>query len=164
MQMVAATVNQGSENPLRTHNPELQMRQRREPEAEATGEQRAAYLALEAQQSAPAAYTMLLSRIDNQLREGGADAALVERLRSLLSERIRSLTAHTRDTLQALPQVQALGVAELDALPEVVQERLREGESTEPVLDLLRTPRFAAIMRDEPRMRFYGPGGMLRAS
>lgn len=164
MQMVAATVNQGSENPLRAHNPELQMRQRREPEAETTGEQRAAYLALEAQQSAPAAYTMLLSRIDNQLREGGADAALVERLRSLLSTRIRSLTAHTREAVQALPQVAELGVNELGTLPEVVQERLREGEGTDTVLDLLRTPRFAAAMRDEPRTRFYGPGGMLRAS
>jgi hypothetical protein len=63
-----------------------------------------------------------------------------------------------------LPEVQALGVESLQQLPRLIAAHIHAGTQREAVMSLLRSPSFAAIIKDESRTTTYGPRGMLRAS
>jgi hypothetical protein len=164
MEVVTSTLVKPSEANLRPQNSDILPRQQRE-EVTGTGEGegRPAYTG-EAGVLAPNAYMMLISRIDNMIRKGRPEPRTVEQLARLLGERVQGLMLPARRHLEALPEVQALRVNSLRELPAVIAAHLEAGTESEALLALLRSPAFAAAMKDESRTATYGPHGMLRAS
>lgn len=123
----------------------------------------------ETSEQLPPSYMLLISRIDNMMRKGQPEPEPVEQLGRLLTDKIARMTASTRRILAQLPQVKALEVDDLVHLPRVVTDRIQDdgiqtGDDAGPVMDLLRSPVFAAQMKDETRTATYGPQGFLRAS
>jgi hypothetical protein len=161
---VNPTSGKTSETNLRPQNADVLLRQRvqeRERLAELesnTGE------GGEGWQYVPSRYMVLISRIDRMMRQGQPDRPLVDRLTSLLGERIAALTPRSRRTLEELPEVRALGVESLLQLPRVLAAHLHAGTQHEAVMALLRSPEFAAAIKDEARTTTYTPQGLLRAS
>jgi hypothetical protein len=161
---VNPTSGKTSETNLRPQNADVLLRQRvqeRERLAELesnTGE------GGEGGQYVPSRYMVLISRIDRMMRQGQPDRPLVDRLTSLLGERIAALTPRSRRTLEELPEVRALGVESLLQLPRVLAAHLHAGTQHEAVMALLRSPEFAAAIKDEARTTTYTPQGLLRAS
>ncbi len=118
----------------------------------------------EVSESLPPSYMLLISRIDNMMRKGQPEPEPVEQLGRLLMEKIARMTASTRRILAELPQVKALEVEDLTHLPRAVTDRIQAGDESGAVMDLLRSPVFAAQMKNETRSATYGPQGFLRAS
>jgi hypothetical protein len=164
MYAVNAAIGKSSEANIRPQNPDVLLRQRtqdrlRLSELEGgTGQQG------EGGQYVPSRYMVLISRIDRMQQQGQPDRPLVDQLTNLLGERIAGLSLAVRRHLQELPELKALGVENLAQLPRVIAAHLHAGTQREAVMNLLRSPDFAAAIKDESRTATYGPRGMLRAS
>lgn len=161
---IAATTAKTSETSLRPQNADVLLRQRTQyphslPEPEGRGEQGG-----DSGRFVPSRYMVLISRVDRMQTQEQVDRPLVDRLTNLLGERIAALSQRVRRTLEALPEVRALGVENLLQLPRVIAAHLHAGTQHEAVMALLRAPAFAAAIKDESRTTTYTPQGMLRAS
>jgi hypothetical protein len=112
----------------------------------------------------PSRYMVLISRIDRMQSQHRPERPLVDRLTSLLGERLAALSPHARRALAALPEVRALDVEDPLQLPRVIAAHLQAGTQAEAVMALLRSPEFAAAIKDEARTATYTSQGLLRAS
>lgn len=161
---ISPTTAKTNEANLRPQNADVLLRQRtqdtqRPPELDGGEEQGG-----EGGRFVPSRYMVLISRIDRMQSQEQTNRPLVDRLTSLLGERISALSPRVRRTLEALPEVRALGVENLLQLPRVIAEHLHAGTQHEAVMALLRAPAFAAAIKDEARTQTYTPQGLLRAS
>ena len=163
---ITATTGKTNETSLRpqNQNADVLLRQRAQERPEAPPLGGGPGQDGEGGQYVPSRYMVLISRVDRMQSEGTLDKPLVDQLTSLLGQRLAGLSAHARRTLLALPEVQALGVDNLLSLPRIIAAHLHAGTQREAVMALLRSPDFAAAIKDESRTTTYGPRGMLRAS
>ena len=114
--------------------------------------------------NSPGDYMMLISRIDNMLREGRFDREPVDHLARYLAGRIAQLPVGSRQNLQALPEMRTLGVNNLTLLPTTLSNGFHSRTQTPELFALLRSPVFAAAMKNENGPGTYGPRGLMRAS
>ena len=164
MQVISSAVTKGSDSNIRPQNADVMLRQRPHQEQPLSESERSATLAAEGSQKAPSGYMVLISRIDNMLRQGRPERASVEKLAQILADRIARLGPQTRRSLLEISQVKALGVDNLTQLPQTITAHIYAGTQREAVMGLLREPTFAAAIKDEFRIATYGPKGLLRAS
>ena len=161
---ISATIGKSSEASLRAQNPDVLLRQRaqeRERLSDLTGGNGQGG---EGGQYVPSRYMVLISRIDRMQSQDQVERPLVDQLTNLLGERLAGLSPMARRAVLELPEVQALGVESLVQLPRIIAAHIHARTQREAVMNLLRSPEFAAIIKDESRTATYGPRGMLRAS
>ena len=164
MYVVAGSIGKGIDNGMRPPGADVMQRQRAQDRARPAELSGGAGQGSDGGQYVPSRYMVLISRIDRMLGQGAVEDPAVDQLTSLLGARIATLTARGRRTLLEMPELQALGVEQLSQLPRVLAQHIHAGTEREAVMALLRSPDFAAVMRDESRTSTYGPQGMLRAS
>ena len=164
MYAVTSTTSKRSEANIRPQNPDVLLRHRAQERTRLEELQGGGGRGEEDGQHVPSRYMVLISRVDRMLSQGQQDRPLVDQLTSVLGERIAGLSPAVRRTLQELPEVRALGVDNLLQLPRVIAAHLHAGTQREAVMALLRSPQFAAAIKDESRSTTYGPRGRLRAS
>jgi len=161
---ITSTIGKSNEASLRPQNPDVLLRQRAQERQEAPALGGGPGQDGDGSQYVPSRYMVLISRIDRMQTEGNLDRPLVDQLTSLLGQRIAGLSPRARRNLQELPEVQALGIDNLLGLPRAIAAHLHAGTQREAVMALLRSPEFAAAIKDESRTTTYGPRGMLHAS
>ncbi|HKI99651.1 MAG TPA: hypothetical protein VKB51_14345 [bacterium] len=161
---VTSTTGKTNEASLRPQNADVLLRQRPQEQQRPPVLDGHAGQEDEGSQYVPSRYMVLISRIDRMQSQGQLDRPLVDRLTSLLGQRLAALSPAVRRTLQELPEVRALGVDNLLQLPRVIAAHLHAGTQREAVMALLRSPEFAAAIKDESRTATYTPQGLLRAS
>jgi hypothetical protein len=164
MYSVNATVGKTNEASIRAQTADVLQRQRAQERDRLGDVENGAGQGGEGGQYVPSRYMVLISRIDRMQSQGQVNRPLVDQLTSLLGERLGGLSATARRSLLELPEVQALGVDNVLQLPRVIAAHIHSGTQHEAVMSLLRSPSFAAAIKDELRSATYGPRGMLRAS
>lgn len=112
----------------------------------------------------PSAYTLLLSRIENNAASGTPERESIEQLARLLSAKLAGLSGAAKRQITALPEFASSGLTDLSVLPMHVRTRLASNTGTAPLLALLKHPVFVSYIKDAQRASLYGPSGMLLAS
>jgi hypothetical protein len=112
----------------------------------------------------PSAYTLLLSRIENNAADGAPERESIEELARMLAAKVARMSERTKRQISALPEFAAAGLTDLSALPMHVRTRLVDNASVQSLLALLKHPLFASYIKDAQRASLYGPSGMLLAS
>lgn len=164
MESVTLSTHHNPEHHVKPRNADLLLGQGYAEQGRADESETVPGSAGEVSESLPPSYMLLISRIDNMMRKGQPEPEPVEQLGRLLVEKIARMTVSTRRILAGLPQVKALEVEDLTHLPRTVTDRIQVGDDSGAVMDLLRSPVFAAQMKNETRSATYGPQGFLRAS
>ena len=98
----------------------------------------------------PSAYTLLLSRIENNAADGAPERESIEELARMLAAKVARMSERTKRQISALPMH--------------VRTRLVDNASVQSLLALLKHPLFASYIKDAQRASLYGPSGMLLAS
>jgi hypothetical protein len=112
----------------------------------------------------PSAYTLLVSRIENNAANGNPEKESIEELARMLAAKVARMSDRTKRQISALPEFAAAGLTDLGALPMHVRTRLLGNTGVETLLALLKTPLFVSYIKDAQRASLYGPSGMLLAS
>lgn len=163
MQAIASTLPKSSETATRSQNGDVLLRNRvaERPQREATGRRPGSADGVE---NVPSTYLLLISRVENMLHRGGPEAADVEQLSRLLSERLGAMSPVRRREVESLEAFQALGLDAAGQIPPLLRHQLATAGDMDALLALLKSPAFVAAIRDEARTHTYGPRGLLRAS
>jgi len=112
----------------------------------------------------PSAYTLLLSRIENNAANGTPEMDSIEELSRLLAGKVARMSERTKRQISSLPEFAAAGLTDLSVLPMHIRTRLMDNTSVESLLALLKNPMFVSYIKDAQRASLYGPSGMLLAS
>ncbi len=164
MQIVHNGITQSSESAPRPSNSNVLNQQRTpEPPKREQGE-RKSVPEVGRDGLSKSQYLMLISRLEAMLGHKAADEPSLAQLKSMLADRIRAISKPTRRDIQDLPEFMATGAASAEALPQVLDEMLRDPARAQAGLALLKHPLFVAHMNRGDRSMFYGPRGLLRAS
>lgn len=163
MQVVSSTISATTEPNIRSQSGDVLLRQHtpQRPEQKRGDGVRIATATAE---EVPGAYMMLISRVDAMLREGRPQRATLNQLQDLLQTRLAAMPPGARKGLLVLPPVRALEVQNMLRLPGEVTRNVMAGNKGETVLELLRSPEFAAVMKEEQRTTTYSSYGVLQAA
>ncbi len=161
---ITSILGKATEAGIRAQTPDMQPRQRTPEHERAAGGESGVVVAAEAGELAPSRYMMLISRVDRMLARGQVERGVIDQLADYVAERIGGLSPRGRRNLSQLPQLRALGLDDVSALPALARAVFRSDGDVARLMDLLRSQSFAAAMKDETRIATYGPQGLLRAS
>ena len=102
-------------------------------------------------------YLKVLSRIENLLIQDKLPEAAVEGFVGAIKKQIDLINEADRQMLLKLPEVSKLGLKNLDDLPEMIKNNLRNESKSPILLKLLRQPKFAVFMRTDgkPKPKTY---------
>ncbi len=163
MQVVSSTITAATEPNIRNQSGDVLLR-RNNPEQEEREGGEAVRIAGATPEAVPGVYMMLISRVDAMLREGKPHRGTVNQLHELVYTRLAAMPPGARKGLLELPPVQALGVQNMLHLPGELSRNILAGTQGESVMELLRSPEFAAVMKEEQRTVTYSSYGILQAT
>ena len=94
-------------------------------------------------------YLKVLSRIENLLIQDKLPEAAVEGFVGAIKKQIDLINEADRQMLLKLSEVTKLGLKNLDDLPEMIKNNLRNESKLPALLKVLRQPKFAVLMRTD---------------
>lgn len=164
MQLGSNTVTAGAETSARMPNSDVLLARHAPAKPELQGNKRPRSEAAQEDGFVRSAYLVLVSRLEDMVRNGARDEGSLAELRVLVGKRMAMLTESARQKVQALGEFQATGASTTQHLPNLLDALLRDRNTAETGFALLKHPLFVSYMKDDRQVVTYGPQGLLRAS
>ena len=102
-----------------------------------------------AAQNETSQYLKVLSRVENLLIQDKLPDAAIEGFAGAVKNQIDAMTEADRQMLMKIPEVKTLELKDLDDIPEMIKNDIRNEDKNTDLLKLLRVPEFADLMRTD---------------
>ena len=104
-----------------------------------------------AAQNETSQYLKVLSRVENLLIQDKLPDAAIEGFAGAVKNQIDVMTDEERQMLMKLPELKMLELDDLDDVPEMIKNDIRNEDKSTALLKFLRLPEFANLMRADNR-------------
>ena len=94
-------------------------------------------------------YLKVLSRVENLLIQDKLPDAAIEGFAGAVKNQIDAMTEEDRHMLMKLPELKMLELDDLDDIPEMIKNDIRNEDKNAALLKFLRIPEFADLMRTD---------------
>ena len=94
-------------------------------------------------------YLKVLSRVENLLIQDKLPDAAIEGFAGAVKNQIDAMTEADRQMLMKIPEVETLELKDLDDIPEMIKNDIRNEDKNPALLKFLRIPEFAELMRTD---------------
>ena len=110
-----------------------------------------------AAQNETSQYLKVLSRVENLLIQDKLPDAAIEGFAGAVKNQIDLMTDADRQLLMKLPEMKILELGDLDDIPEMIKNDIRNEDKNTALLKFLRVPEFADLMRtgNKPAPKTY---------
>ena len=110
-----------------------------------------------AAQNETSQYLKVLSRVENLLIQDKLPDAAIEGFAGAVKNQIDAMTEEDRQMLMKLPELKMMELDDLDDIPEMIKNNIRNEDKNMPLLKFLRVPEFADLMRtdNKPALKTY---------
>ena len=102
-----------------------------------------------AAQNETSQYLKVLSRVENLLVQDKLPDAAIEGFAGAVKNQIDAMTEEDRQMLMKLPELKMLELDDLDDIPEMIKNDIRNEDKNTALLKFLRIPEFADLMRTD---------------
>ena len=102
-----------------------------------------------AAQNETSQYLKVLSRVENLLIQNKLPDAAIEGFAGAVKNQIDAMTEADRQMLMKLPELKLLELDDLDDIPEMIKNDIRNEDKNTALLKFLRVPEFADLMRTD---------------
>ena len=102
-----------------------------------------------AAQNETSQYLKVLSRVENLLIQDKLPDAAIEGFAGAVKNQIDAMTEEERQMLMKLPELKMLELDDLDDIPEMIKNDIRNEDKNTALLKFLRVPEFADLMRTD---------------
>ena len=102
-----------------------------------------------AAQNETSQYLKVLSRVENLLIQDKLPDAAIEGFAGAVKNQIDAMTEADRQLLMKLPELKMLELDDLDDIPEMIKNDIRNEDKNTALLKFLRIPEFADLMRTD---------------
>ena len=102
-----------------------------------------------AAQNETSQYLKVLSRVENLLIQDKLPDAAIEGFAGAVKNQIDAMTEDDRQMLMKLPELKILELDDLDDIPEMIKNDIRNEDKYTALLKFLRVPEFADLMRTD---------------
>ena len=111
-------------------------------------------------------YLKVLSRVENLLIQNKLPDAAIEGFAGAVKNQIDAMTEEERQMLMKLPELNELALDDLDDVPEMIKNDIRNEDKSTALLKFLRVPEFADLMRTDkkPTPKTYTAQSALQTS
>ena len=111
-------------------------------------------------------YLKVLSRVENLLIQNKLPDAAIEGFAGAVKNQIDAMTEEERQMLMKLPELKELELDDLDDVPEMIKNDIRNEDKSTALLKFLRVPEFADLMRtdNKPVPKTYTGRSVLQPS
>ncbi len=92
-------------------------------------------------------YLKVLSRVENLLIQNKLPDAAIEGFAGAVKNQIDTMSEEDRQMLMKLPEIKIMELDNLDDIPEMIKNDIKNEEKNAALLKLLRVPEFADLMR-----------------
>ena len=96
-------------------------------------------------------YLKVLSRVENLLIQNKLPDAAIEGFAGAVKKQIDAMTEADRQMLMKLPELKMLELDDLDVIPEMIKNDIRNEDKNTALLKFLRVPEFADLMRTDKK-------------
>ena len=96
-------------------------------------------------------YLKVLSRVENLLIQDKLPDAAIEGFAGAVKNQIDAMTEEDRQMLMKLPELKMLELDDLDDIPEMIKNDIRNEDKNTALLKFLRVPEFADLMRTDKK-------------
>ena len=119
-----------------------------------------------AAQNETSQYLKVLSRVENLLIQDKLPDAAIEGFAGAIKNQIDAMTEEDRQMLMKLPELKMLELDDLDEIPEMIKNDIRNEDKNTALLKFLRIPEFADLMRtdNKPAPKTYTAQSALQPS
>ena len=119
-----------------------------------------------AAQNETSQYLKVLSRVENLLIQDKLPDAAIEGFAGAVKNQIDAMTEEDRQMLMKLPELKMLELDDLDDIPEMIKNDIRNEDKNTALLKFLRVPEFADLMRtdNKPAPKTYTANSVLQPS
>ena len=119
-----------------------------------------------AAQNETSQYLKVLSRVENLLIQNKLPDAAIEGFSGAVKKQIDAMTELDRQMLMKLPELKKLELDDLDDIPEMIKNDIRNEDKNSALLKFLRIPEFANLMRtdNKPAPKTYTAQSALMSS
>ena len=119
-----------------------------------------------AAQNETSQYLKVLSRVENLLIQDKLPDAAIEGFAGAVKNQIDAMTEEDRQMLMKLPELKMLELDDLDDIPEMIKNDIRNEDRNTSLLKFLRVPEFADLMRTDkkPTPKTYTAQSALQTS
>lgn len=104
-----------------------------------------------AAQNETSQYLKVLSRVENLLIQNKLPDAAIEGFAGAIKKQIDAMNEADMQMLMKLPVVKMLELSNLDDLPEMIKNDIRNEDKSAVLLNFLREPKFADLMRTDSK-------------
>ena len=104
-----------------------------------------------AAQNETSQYLKVLSRVENLLIQDKLPDAAIEGFAGAVKNQIDAMTEEDRQMLMKLPELKMLELDDLDDIPEMIKNDIRNEDKNTALLKFLRVPEFADLMRTDSK-------------
>ena len=104
-----------------------------------------------AAQNETSQYLKVLSRVENLLIQNKLPDAAIEGFAGAVKNQIDAMTEEERQMLMKLPELKELELDDLDDVPEMIKNDIRNEDKSSALLKFLRVPEFADLMRTDKK-------------
>ena len=94
-------------------------------------------------------YLKVLSRVENLLIQDKLPDVAIEGFAGAVKNQIDAMTEEDRQMLMKLPELKMLELDDLDVIPEMIKNDIRNEDKNTALLKFLRVPEFADLMRTD---------------
>ena len=102
-----------------------------------------------AAQNETSQYLKVLSRVENLLIQDKLPDAAIEGFAGAVKNQIDAMTEEDRQMLMKLPELKMMELDDLDDIPEMIKNDIRNEDKSKALLKFLRVPEFANLMRTD---------------
>jgi len=102
-----------------------------------------------AAQNETSQYLKVLSRVENLLIQNKLPDAAIEGFAGAVKNQINTMTEADKQMLMKLPELKMLKLDDLDDIPEMIKNDIRNEDKNKALLKFLRIPEFADLMRTD---------------
>lgn len=119
-----------------------------------------------AAQNETSQYLKVLSRVENLLIQDKLPDAAIEGFAGAVKNQIDAMTEEDRQMLMKLPELKMLELDDLDDIPEMIKNDIRNEDKNTALLKFLRVPEFADLMRtdNKPAPKTYTANSVYQSS
>ena len=119
-----------------------------------------------AAQNETSQYLKVLSRVENLLIQNKLPDAAIEGFAGAVKKQIDTMSEADRQMLMKLPELKILELNDLDDIPEMIKNDIRNEDKNTALLKFLRIPEFADLMRtdNKPAPKTYTAQSALQPS
>ena len=104
-----------------------------------------------AAQNETSQYLKVLSRVENLLIQDKLPEAAIEGFAGAVKNQIEAMSEEDRQMLMKLPELEILELDDLNDLPEMIKNEIRNEDKNVTLLKFLRVPEFADLMRTDKK-------------